>query len=237
MARLVKQILGKVSGAAGNVVFRNFGDENFISSRRRRYKVQKDFKLGGHKLKFYYSINLTKAVFKIKDFKEVWNKANMPGKRGYNRMISANLKLLKDDVPSVGNIITPKGRALLFDILELDNNGIKFSFGMAGLIKPPFVLTIVFMFFNPIEPGAALYDIIHQCFPFNPERGEKLKNKNDNGKYVHSYAYSNTHQSGLAKYHNVILYAAVIGTSTIKGKKWWTSTVAVDLSELRGMDI
>ena len=34
----------------------------------------------------------------------------MPGKRGYNRIITANYKLLKDNLPTTDNIITPKGR-------------------------------------------------------------------------------------------------------------------------------
>jgi hypothetical protein len=229
MARLVKQTLGKVSGGAGNVVFRDFGDETFISSRPRRYKVQKDFKLGGHKLKFYYSLKITKTIIKIKEFKEVWNKSNMPGKRGYNRMISANYKLLKDGLPSVENIITPKGRALLFDILEMNSKGIKFSFGMAGLIKPPFILQFVFVLFNPIEPKKSLYEIIGRQFRIRPDLAETLKDKNDKGKYVYSYDYGKEEESCLSEYQNVILYAAVVGTSTIKGKKWWTSTVAVEI--------
>jgi hypothetical protein len=230
MARLIKQTLGKVSGRAGNVVLRDFGDDNFISSRPRRYKIKKDFKLGGHKLRFYYLIKIAKTVFKFPEIKEVWNKSNMPGKRGYNRMIRANLGLFKDNVPSIENIITPKGRALLFDIIELNDKGIKFSFGMAGLIKPPFVLTFVFMFFNPIEPGIALFDIIERRFIIKPDIAEKVKNKNDKGKYDCREDYSQTMQSCFTRYQNVILYAAVVGTSTIKGKKWWTSTVAVDIS-------
>jgi len=231
MGRLKKQTLGKVSGRVGNVVVRDFGYDVFISVRPERYKITRNFKDVSHKLHFYYSMKIAKEVFSFPDIKEAWNKSNMPGKRGYNRMITANIALLKDNLPSIENIITPKGRALLLDITELDNKGIKYSFGMAGLIKPPFVLIFVFMLFNPVESVKSLCEIRSSRFHFNPELAEKVKNKNENSKYDYEYIFCDILKTHLKRFNNVILYAAVVGTPTIKGKAWWTSTVALDISK------
>ena len=230
MGRLKKQTLGKISGKVGNIVLRDFGYDQFISFRPDRYNIKKDIKAASHKLRFYYSIKLAKLVFNFPVMKNVWNNCNMPGKRGYTRMISANIELLKDNLPSVENIITPKGRALLFDIVELNNKEIKFSFEMAGLIKPPFVMTLLFQFFNPHESVKNLSEILECRFNFKPDLEEKINNINEKGKYGHNYVFSSEMKSQLESYKNVILYAAVVGTPTIEGKAWWTSTVAVDIS-------
>jgi hypothetical protein len=229
MGRLKKQTLGKVSGRVGNVVVRDFGDEQFVSVRPDKYKIEKNFKEVGYKLHFYYSMKIAKTVIKLPGMKEVWNKSNLPGKRGYNRMIKANIALLKESLPSVDNIITPKGRALFLEITELNDNLIKFTFGMAGFIKPPFVLIYVFVFFNPIKPEYGLIQIYESISYFKQENAEKLRNKKDNSKYDFKDEIGSTQQGYLSHFQNVILYAAVVGTPTVKRKKWWSSTVAVDL--------
>jgi hypothetical protein len=224
--------LGKANGRVGNAVIRDFGYDSFISVRPKRYKIKKNFKDVSHKLHFYYSMQFAKWVFNYPDFKEVWNKSNMPGKRGYNRMITANIELLKDNLPSTDNILTPKGRALLLDITELNNKGLKFSFGMAGLIKPPFFLTIVIMLFNPIESDLGLNKIEGARLYFTPKSAEKIKNKKENGKYDYKYAFNQMTKFYMTHFRNMILYATVVGTPTIKGKAWWTSTVGIDISKL-----
>jgi hypothetical protein len=223
--------LGKASGRVGNVVVRDFGYDQFISVRPDRYKIKRNFKEVNHKLHFYYSMKITKSVFKFPEIKEAWNNSNMPGKRGYNRMITANIALLKDNLPSIENIITPKGRALFFDITEQNEKGIKFSFGMAGLIKPPFTLTIIFMLFNPIESPTGLCEMSGCRYFFNPELADKIKNIKENGKYDFDHCFCDILKFHMTRFKQVILYAAVVGTPTVKGKAWWTSTVAMDLSK------
>ena len=234
MARLNKQTLGKVSGRYGNAVVRDFGYDSFISARPKKYKIKKDYKDVSHKLHFYYSMQFAKYFFYFPEIKEVWSKCKMPGKRGYNKMITANIALLKDDLPSVDNVLTPKGRALLLDITELNSKGIKFSFGMAGLIKPPFFMTILLMFFNPIESEYGLSQINGTLLCFKPEFTEKIKNKEENGKYDYKYAFNDNTKFHMTRYRNIILYMAVVETPTIRGKAWWTSTCTVDISEVVG---
>ncbi|MDR3609707.1 MAG: hypothetical protein P4L27_04040 [Ignavibacteriaceae bacterium] len=231
MARLEKPVLGRLKGKAGNIVGRFFGPEHFISLRPKKYKVKKKIRNVGTKQRFYTAVQLARTIVKYSDLKEVWNKCNMPGKRGYNKLIAANYKLLRDNLPTTENIITPKGRALIFKILKLDNSKMEYSFDMAGLIKPPFKLTLIFIFFNPIrrDCGLTFTNGIQSEIKYDGEGKDKMKSE----KYTGICSLATLRNSDWKKFSNVILYAAVAGTSTIKNKQGWTSTVATDITDFK----
>ena len=53
------------------------------------------------------------------------------------------------------------------------------------------------------------------------------------GKYFAEFNIEESVKLNRKQFRNAILYAAVVGTSTIKNKKWWTSTVAIDISSFK----
>ena len=226
MARLEKPPIGKLKGRLGNIVGRFFGTEHYISLRPRKYVVKKKLRKVPTKLKFSNGVNIARYLVKLPELQQVWNKCNMQGKRGYNRIISANYHLFKDNIPTTENIITPKGRALFFEISDIDKKGMRYSYNMAGFIKPPFYLKVIFIYFNPIISGCGLVQFDEHQETIIEQNSETFKNGNYKSQYFdHSFLEKSF------QFKNVILYAAVIGTSTIKDKKWWTSTVAIDLSK------
>jgi hypothetical protein len=231
MGHLDKPALGKLRGKAGNIVGRDFGYDRFISVRPKKYKVKKEISEVSSKQSFQASVQMARAVVNFPALKEVWNKCNMPGKRGYNRIISANQKLLKNCLPTTDNIITPKGKALLFDILRSDNTQLKCSFGMAGAIRPPFRFYYIFVFSNPKEEGSELYFINGYFFEIKPEYADECRDKKEPGKYIVNIP-CRILRDNIKRFRNVILYNAVVGTATIKNRKWWTSTVATDITNL-----
>ncbi len=233
MARLKKPTLGKVSGRAGNAVGRDFGYDNFLSVRPGKYKMKKDFKEVSHKIHFHAAMKIAKTVISYRELKEIWDNPKLPGKRGYNRIISANTKLLKDDMPSVENIITPEGRGFQFDLLILNKNSIKCSFGMAGFIKPPFKFIFMFMFFDPKETEKDLNEILASFYFVTPQSADKIKSSVEPGKYNINAHFEDRFEFNRKRFQNVILYAAVVGTPTVKGKAWWTNTVAVDITDMQ----
>jgi hypothetical protein len=52
-------------------------------------------------------------------------------------------------------------------------------------------------------------------------------------KYTGVCSLATLRNSDWKNFSNVILYAAVAGTSTIKNKQWWTSTVATDITDFK----
>src|ERR1035437_3218751 len=132
MSQLKEPVLGKLSGRAGNIVGRDFGYGHYISVRPRKYNIKKKLKEVSSKQRFHTAAKLARTIVKYSELKEVWDRCNMPGKRGYTRIISANYKLLRDNLPrSEENIITPKGRDLIFNMLEVSDKKLKCSYNMA----------------------------------------------------------------------------------------------------------
>ena len=232
MGRLKKPALGKLSGKAGSIVGRDFGYDHFISVRPEKYNVKKKLKEVGTKQRFHTSVKLAKTIVKFPELKEVWDKCKMPGKRGYNRIISANCKLFKDNIPTTENIITPKGRELIFDMLEVSNKKISCSYSMGGLIKPPLCITFIILFYNPKKTVDGLTFILGDRKYINAEYADRSMDKKGE-KYLAEYGFNDITRVIREKFKNAILYTAVCGTSTIKNKKWWTSTVAIDISKFK----
>jgi hypothetical protein len=232
MGRLKEPALGKLSGRVGNIVGRDFGYDHFISVRPEKYIVKKKFTEVSSKQRFYNAVKLAKTIVKFPELKKVWDKSNMPGKRGYNRIISANYKFLMNNNPTTENIITPKGRALFFDMLEVNNKSIRCSFSMAGLIEPPLCLTYIILFYNPIKTEYGLNGISVNRFFIKPEHADRSMDKKGE-QYISNYCFDDITKINQKHFRNAILYAAVVGNSTIKNKKWWTSTVAIDISSFK----
>ena len=90
MGRLKKPALWKLSGRVCNIVGRDFGYDHFISVRPEKYIVKKKNGEVGTKQRFQTAVKLAKTIITYPELKKVWDKCNMPGKRGYNRIIAAN---------------------------------------------------------------------------------------------------------------------------------------------------
>ncbi|MDR3666959.1 MAG: hypothetical protein P4L35_08965 [Ignavibacteriaceae bacterium] len=233
MSRLINPVLGELSGKAGNIVGRHFGNEHYVSVRPKKYEVKKKLKQVGSKQRFYHVVKLAKMITRrCPELKEAWNKCKMPGKRGYNRIISTNYKYLKDNLPSTENIISPKGPELLIDMLEVNAKGISLSYDMRGLIKPSFCLTLMIVFFNPRNKRDALNEIsINKIYVEEEYADQSLDEKGE--KYIHNYYFDDVTNTYRQNYKNAILYAAAVETTAIKKRKWWTSTIAIDISRFK----
>ena len=232
MSQLKDPVLGKLNGRAGNIVGRDFGYGHYISVRPRKYNIKKKLKEVSSKQRFYTLVNFAKVIVMYPELKEVWDKCNMPGKRGYTRIIKANYKLLRNNLPTTENIITPKGRELIFDMLEVSDKKMKCSYNMAGLIKPRICLTFIILFYNPINEEDGFIDILSTQSFVEPESADRSMDKKGEN-YLGQYIFGDLEKLARKRFKNAILYTAAVGTSTIKNKKWWTSTVAIDISSFK----
>ena len=232
MSRLKKPVLGELNGRAGNIVGRHFGNDHYISVRPKKYNVKKKLNAVSSKQRFYTVVKLAKTIVRYPELKESWDKCKMPGKRGYTRIIKENYKFLKDNLPTTENIITPKGRELIIDMVEVNDKGIRFSYDMAGLIKPRFCLTLFIVFFNPKNKGCGLNDIWEKREYIEVEYADRAKDKKGE-KYLYNYGIDDQIILNRQNFRNAILYAAAAETSTFNNKKWWTSTAAIEISSFK----
>jgi hypothetical protein len=232
MGQLKDPALGNLNGKVGNIVGRDFGYGHYVSVRPKRYQVKKSINEVGTKQRFHTVVKLAKTIIHFPELKNVWDNCNMPGKRGYTRIISANSKLLKDNLPTTENIITPKGRELIVDTLEVCNKRIRYSFSMAGLIKPKLCIIFIILFYNPKKRGFGLNLILTERRYVEVEYADLAMDKKGEN-YIAGYEFNDSTKIPREKFKNAILYTAVVGTSSIRNKKWWTSTVAIDISNFK----
>ena len=232
MGQLKDPALGNLNGKVGNIVGRDFGYGHYVSVRPKRYQVKKNINEVGTKQRFYTVIKLAKTIIHFPELKMVWDNCNMPGKRGYTRIIKANFKFLKDNLPTTGNIITPKGRELIFDTLDVSNKRIRYSFNMAGLIKPRLYIFFIILFYNPKKREDGLNIILTDVKYIEVEYADRAMDKKGEN-YIAESEFNDFIKDVREKFRNAILYTAVVGTSSLKNKKWWTSTVAIDISSFK----
>jgi hypothetical protein len=232
MGHLKNPALGNLNGKVGNIVGRDFGYGHYVSVRPKRYQVKKKLNEVGTKQRFHAVVKLAKNIIHFPELKNVWDNCKLPGKRGYTRIISANSKLLKDNLPTTENIITPKGRELIFDSLEVSNKRIIYTFNMAGLIKPRLYIFYIIFFYNPKKIEDGLNIILTDKQYVEIEYADRSMDKNGEN-YIAKSEFNDYIKDAREKFKNAILYTAVVGTSSIKNKKWWTSTVAIDISSFK----
>jgi hypothetical protein len=116
-------------------------------------------------------------------------------------------------------------------MLEVSNKKIKCTYDLAGLIKPRICFTCIILFYNPTSEKHGLNDISVERTFIQPEYADRSIDKD--GKYFVEFNIEESVKLLRKQFRNAILYAAVVGTSTIKNKKWWTSTVAIDITGFR----
>lgn len=95
MAKLDEQLLGKVSGKLGNLVYRNINGKTFISVRPPKYNVTNTKESRKVKKGFKNLIAFASFVNKIPELKKVWSKREVKGVRAYNKIFSHNSSFVK----------------------------------------------------------------------------------------------------------------------------------------------
>lgn len=121
MAKLKKQIFGKVSGAVGDIVFRNRYDSNYISLRPIRFTLPMDERAVARRNKFKAALKLASAMNSIIPLKQVWNDNTSGNNTVFNRMVRGVYPSLVNQLPSENTIITPgNGFAVAVQNIELN---------------------------------------------------------------------------------------------------------------------
>lgn len=94
MAKLKKQILGKVSGKLGDIVFRNTRKTNYIASRPGSFNTPMDESALTRRGKFAVSGKFASILLSIPELKYLWQPQIPTNKNIINQLISLNYPLV-----------------------------------------------------------------------------------------------------------------------------------------------
>lgn len=134
MARMKKQVLGKVSGGVGDLVFRNRNDNNYIALRPIRFNTPMDDRAVARRNKFKSTVQLASAMNAIIPLKQIWTKKTTGNNTVYNRMVKSNYSSLVNLLPSQYTALTPgKGFLVTTQNIELNQDQMRVSLNAIGL--------------------------------------------------------------------------------------------------------
>lgn len=126
MAVMKKQVLGKVSGAVGDIVFRNRYENNYISLRPIRFNTPMDDRAVARRNRFKSAIQLASTMNSIVPLKQLWSKLTNGNNSVYNRMVKYEYSALVNQLPSENSSLFPgKGFALTVQSVELNQDQLR----------------------------------------------------------------------------------------------------------------
>ena len=159
MAQLKKTVLGKVSGAVGDVLFRQRNGKNIVGTRPSSFTPGSDPASVARRNRFGLSISFAKTMNSIPLLKSVWKSTTPAGLSPYNFMIKTNYVSIAPDnisgnavlVPGFGFGVTPSAVSIDSSGIQADINPIGNSAGIDTAIEQSILLVSVIYMNNPVD--------------------------------------------------------------------------------------
>jgi len=160
MAKINKQILGKVQGALGDITFRQRNGKSYISTRPVSFMPGSDAKSVARRDKFSLSIKLASAINAVPDLKSIWDKNTPAGAATFNSIMRTNYKIIGSENDLSGMVkLTPKlgfsvaNPLVTYDPLEVKVNldALGSTTGIDVVNEPILKLASVIYLSNPTD--------------------------------------------------------------------------------------
>lgn len=169
MARLKKKFFGNLSGAFGDAVFRQLGDNNYIAQRPSGYKTPDTQEFRDRTSKFGLSVKLAKSIYRIPALKTFWAKEFPNETRLFNFLVRTNYPFINPDgissTPYLApdensfsvpvNTISISGDAVNVVINALDNTAV-----IDPVIEKKIRLISVVLLANPLDQRMPAFRVL-----------------------------------------------------------------------------
>ncbi|HCY77275.1 MAG TPA: hypothetical protein DHV28_15255 [Ignavibacteriales bacterium] len=103
MADLRKKVLGTVSGAVGDILFRAKNGKNYVGTRPLSFMPGTDERSVARRARFAMATRLAKPINSIYHLKSLWKTITPVGLSPYNQIVKANYSNVQSD--SVGDLV------------------------------------------------------------------------------------------------------------------------------------
>ncbi len=162
MADLRKKVLGTVSGAVGDILFRAKNGRNYVGTRPVSFTPGTDEKSIARRKRFGMATRLARPINSIYRLKELWKAAAPVPLHSYNMIVRANYSSVgPDSISNTVKLVPEIGFSVQSNNLELDENHMRIT--LQGLTS-----------ISGINPAVEIYcqivGIIHLSNPVDPEK-------------------------------------------------------------------
>jgi len=162
MAEIRKQVLGKLSGALGDVVFRERNGKSYVGVRPASFIPGTDPASVSRRLKFLTVIKFTQAIHSEPVLKAVWDNNRPPDITTFNTITRMNYKFVEAEnitdlariVPGLGFSIRSTAASLDSSILTLDIDAIGLNTEIDPKVEVNIQLVSVLFFRNALDETA-----------------------------------------------------------------------------------
>ncbi len=159
MAKLNKQILGRVSGALGDVVFREKNGQNFIALKPKSFMPGNDENSIARRAKFGLTIKIAQAINADPVLKNAWSLKMPAGFTSYNYIVQQNYPAVQpDDVtallklfPESGFMITHISHTFTAASLNIQIGTIGTDKGIDAAVEVNCSLSNILFLNNPVD--------------------------------------------------------------------------------------
>ena len=101
MAELIKRILGSTSGKVGDLVFKSYKNGKvYITTHKGYNTISASPNCVKNRAGFNKAVKFSQAVNSLPELRLIWNASKLKGRSAYTKIMSFNIKLLKDLNPS-----------------------------------------------------------------------------------------------------------------------------------------
>ena len=173
MAKIRKQVLGRVSGAVGDVLFRVKNGKGYVGTRPVSFIPGKDDLSIARRKRFALSVKYAKTVNEIASLKYFWKQFKSPTQSAYNFIMKSNYHaILPDDVtgsatmvPDVGFSVNISSSTITADETKVSIDPIGNNSGIDPLVETKIQLASVIFFKAPLSESYALYHFLPLLSP------------------------------------------------------------------------
>jgi hypothetical protein len=180
MAQVKKTVLGRVSGALGDIVFRERYGKNFVGVRPGSFIPGTDPVSVTRRLKFLLAVKFSQAVHSEPALKSLWEFVRPQGMSLFNNIIRNNYAYVDVDsvsdlakiVPGLGFGISASSTVLTQSDIQVAINPIGLNTHIDPLVETRIQLVSVLFFSNPLDPsvkGYYLTNLAGEAQPFTLE--------------------------------------------------------------------
>ncbi|MFZ1289762.1 MAG: hypothetical protein WAR79_06715 [Melioribacteraceae bacterium] len=128
MPILNQNVLGKLSGKLGNLVFRQINGKTYVSNRPEKYNSTQSFKAANVRNGFKQINLFASSINKDPILKSIWGKSQIDARNSYTKILKANLEISPRHGINESNIIVPNNNLILQNTIIVKNNLLEIRF-------------------------------------------------------------------------------------------------------------
>ena len=169
MARLTKQVLGRVSGKVGDIQFRQRNGKNIVGLNPESFIPGTDDESVARRARFATTVKFSQAVYSLDSLKDFWKKDKPEGLSAFNYVFRKNYKYIQSDlvtasaviVPEYGFGVTASAVNVTPSSITVDINAVGHDNNIDSGSELNCLLTAVIFLSNPLSESVDPYSFIY----------------------------------------------------------------------------